>query len=145
MPLPMFGFTNSDARIKHFKKHVGGKGGGKGWIADMPKAYGTSEEYEAAGILFMSENVSWPPTIEIDCPPDTVIRWNMNTDRFGVAKLVNSQWHLVTFHTRIPEKWLEALRSHRPDIFPRVIKFEHKATLVSETQVVSNSMEVENS
>src|SRR5262245_56542109 len=113
MPKPMHGFVNSKLRNKHFKKHVQGKGGGTNWVADMPNAYGSAAEYEKAGMTFLSEDPTWPPIVEILCPPDKVLRWNMQTDQFGIAQLVSSQWRLVTFHMRAPEPFLQALHLNR--------------------------------
>jgi hypothetical protein len=132
MPTPVDGFGDNNVRKKHFQKHVQGKRGGKGWVADMPDRFGSAEEYERAGRGFMEATPTWPPVVELADAVGKVFRWDMATKEFGVVEPTSGgRWRLVTYHTRASEPFLEALHNHRPDIFPRVIKFEHKETLAA--------------
>jgi len=96
-----YGFSNSKTRNKHFKKHVQGKGGGTGWVADMPGWYVSADLYQQAAIDFATANGVYHaeqfPITELETASGNFARWNQNTGMFVCATATGD---LLTFHIR---------------------------------------------
>ncbi len=95
------GFRDSTARNKHYKKHVLGKGGGTGWVADMGGLYLSAASYEQAAITFATSGGAFHafnnPIVELETAHGNYARWNQNTGEFVAA---TADGVLLTYHIR---------------------------------------------
>jgi hypothetical protein len=101
-PMRCHGFQDNAKRKKHYKKHVLGKGGGTGWVADMSGWYASAESYERAAITFATAEGTFHaydfPIVELQTAKGNVARWNQNTGMFAAA---TPSGQLITFHMRL--------------------------------------------
>ncbi|MBL8511708.1 MAG: hypothetical protein JNM52_08685 [Betaproteobacteria bacterium] len=95
----------------------------------MMGRFPSAQSYEQAGKDMFSKPLSLSGMVEIPPHPSPtdqrqqmVMRWDKSTHDFATGD--PSTKRLATFHTRTPEQFLEAVSQQRPDVLPRVIKFE---------------------